>query len=239
VFSGHIVAGEQHLAEFKAAGVRSAMVTGVTETSERRAILDAYARGDLDVLVNCGILTEGYDDPPTSCVILARRIGSLSLFLQICGRVLRTCRQTGKIDAIILDLHGSSHTHGPPDEEHRWELEGDAIGRRRKPKLLDVRFCAVCQVLLEDDAVVCPGCGHARALPEAPEVLGIKLVKYARKRKEGPDERAASLGRWLKDAESQGFKPGWAYNKFKAVYGGYPSDEVKSRVAAQTHLTDR
>lgn len=232
VFSGNLKAGRQHMEEFLAAGIPCGMVDGKMEAGLRRKILDDYKAGTLRVLVNVGVLTEGFDDPPTSCVILARGIGSLSLYLQICGRALRLSPKTGKTNAMLLDLHGSSHVHGAPDEEHDWQLEGDAV-RRKIAKRLDVRFCAVCQVLLEDDATVCPECGTVRPEPVAPTVVGTKLVKYAKKRRETIDERIAYLAKMLIEARSKDYKIGWAMNKYKVVYGDYPSDVVKAGAYAQ------
>jgi DNA repair protein RadD len=207
--------------------VFSGMVTGKMDAGTRRQTIDAYKAGKLRVLVNVGVLTEGFDDPPTSCVILARAIGSLGLYLQICGRALRLSRQTGKTDTIILDLHGSSYTHGPPDEEHEWELEGEAV-KKRKAKLLDVRFCAICQALLEEDVTVCPECGTPRPEPVVPEVVGTKLVKYAQKRRESPEARTNYLVKLILEAQQNSYKLGWAYNKYKVVYGDYPPNEIKA-----------
>lgn len=93
----------QHLAEtFIRAGVRAAMVCGETLPEERRRLLRAYEQGELTVLCNVGVLTEGYDDPRTSCVILARPTQSRALFVQCLGRGLRLA--PGKRDCIVLDM---------------------------------------------------------------------------------------------------------------------------------------
>lgn len=93
----------QHLAEtFAQFEVRAAMVCGETPPEERRHLLHDYERGSLDVLCNVGVLTEGYDHPGTSCIILARPTQSRALFTQCIGRGSRLA--PGKRDCIILDI---------------------------------------------------------------------------------------------------------------------------------------
>jgi len=75
---------------FKESGVSCDMITGELPKHERRSILKAYANGEIRVLVNVAVLTEGWDDPPTSCVILLRPSSYKSTYLQMVGRGLRT-----------------------------------------------------------------------------------------------------------------------------------------------------
>src|SRR5205814_94618 len=72
---------------------------------------------------NCMVLTEGWDCPDVSCLILARPTRSLGLFRQMVGRVLRPA--PGKSDAIILDHSGSVFTLGLPDDDIEWTLDED------------------------------------------------------------------------------------------------------------------
>lgn len=97
------VAHAQHLADtFACFNVPSSVVSGETPPEERRLRLSAYERGTLAVLCNVGVLTEGYDMPATSCIILARPTQSRALFTQMVGRGTRLA--PGKRDCIILDV---------------------------------------------------------------------------------------------------------------------------------------
>lgn len=99
-----------HLADrFSRAGIRAAFISGETPLEERKRLLHDYERGSLDVLCNCGVLTEGYDAPQTSCVILARPTKSRSLFVQCIGRGTRLA--PGKRDCIILDITDNCLRH--------------------------------------------------------------------------------------------------------------------------------
>jgi superfamily II DNA or RNA helicase len=74
---------------FRAAGVKAETVHGDTPKPERRAILAAYARGDVQVVCNAMVLTRGFDAPHTSCVIVGRPTKSVNLGVQMAGRGLR------------------------------------------------------------------------------------------------------------------------------------------------------
>lgn len=224
---------ESFVTEFVAKGVAAGWVHGDMDTWQRRDALRRYASGELQVLVNVGILTEGWDDRPTSCVIIARKVGSLSLLLQIIGRGLRASPETGKVDCIIFDLHGSTHGR-EPDRDFDWSLDGDGV-RKKALETSPERFCAFCSVLLEDDATVCPDCGLERQGQTMPEVVNAELVRYAWKRREGAQERAATLARWLKEGRAKGWKEGAAYHKFQAVYGERVPTDVKALALAFCH----
>lgn len=85
------------------------VVDGAMDKEQRRATLDAYAKGEIQYLVNCQVLTEGYDAPATSCVAVARPTKSRSLYTQMVGRGLRT--HPGKEDCLILDFYGNAGKH--------------------------------------------------------------------------------------------------------------------------------
>lgn len=104
------VAHAIHLSEtFVDAGIRCAVVSGETPPEQRHTILQDYERGALEVLCNVGVLTEGYDHPATSCIILARPTQSRALFTQCIGRGTRLA--PGKMDCLILDLTDNCLKH--------------------------------------------------------------------------------------------------------------------------------
>lgn len=91
---------------FDAQGVNAACVTGSTPTLERKAIMDAYRSGDIQVLTNCDVATEGFDAPDTSCILLLKPTQSWVKFVQMVGRGLRLA--PGKEDCLVLDVAGTS-----------------------------------------------------------------------------------------------------------------------------------
>ncbi|CAO1632569.1 unnamed protein product [Parajaminaea phylloscopi] len=94
-------------AEFRQAGVDARYLHGGITAKERKSLLDGFKRGEYKVLVNCAILTEGFDLPQIDVVILARPTRSRNLFSQMIGRGLRLSPSTGKYDCLVLDLVGS------------------------------------------------------------------------------------------------------------------------------------
>lgn len=110
-----LVATAQHGADaFNEAGIPSAVVHGGTPREERRLILKKLHAGDIQVVHNCGVLTEGFDEPTVSCVVNARPTQSAPLYQQMVGRGLRPDlalppEQRG--DCLVLDVVGVSRTH--------------------------------------------------------------------------------------------------------------------------------
>ena len=76
--------------EFLKAGVKAAHIDGTTPKPERDAILEQLATEELELVSNCQVLTEGWDCPPVSCIVLARPTKSFGLYLQMVGRGLRS-----------------------------------------------------------------------------------------------------------------------------------------------------
>jgi len=74
---------------FNDAGIRADVIHGDMPSWQRREALAAYEAGEIQVLVNAMVLTEGWDSPRTKCVIVGRPTKSRSLFVQMAGRGLR------------------------------------------------------------------------------------------------------------------------------------------------------
>lgn len=95
---------------FLADGVTAEWLSGETPIKKRRQIISRLESGETQVLCNASALTEGFDCPSISCVVLARPTKSAALYIQIVGRGSRPSPQTGKKDCIVLDVAGSSET---------------------------------------------------------------------------------------------------------------------------------
>lgn len=93
-------------AEFSANGIRSAWVSGAEPIEDRRRKLRDFAEGRIQVLANCQVATEGYDNPAISCVVMGRPTKSRSLYVQMIGRGTRP--YPGKEDLLVLDVSGAS-----------------------------------------------------------------------------------------------------------------------------------
>ena len=87
---------------FNDAGITAGCVLGITPSKERKQTLRRFAKGKIRVLVNCMVLTEGFDCPQIDALIVARPTKSSLLIQQMVGRGLR--KAPGKKDCLILDL---------------------------------------------------------------------------------------------------------------------------------------
>jgi len=94
---------------FRAYDIKAAWLCGETPIDERRDILAKFAQGEIEVLTNCAVLTEGYDCPALDSIILARPTKSTLLYTQMIGRGTRT--YPGKKDCLILDVSCISTEH--------------------------------------------------------------------------------------------------------------------------------
>jgi superfamily II DNA or RNA helicase len=104
------IATAHHLAaELCKRGIPAEAVDGNTETELRRAILRRLKTGETQVVVNCAVLTEGFDEPSVSCVVVARPTRFHGLYVQMIGRGTRI--YPGKEDLMVLDIVGASSRH--------------------------------------------------------------------------------------------------------------------------------
>ncbi|WP_327724345.1 DEAD/DEAH box helicase [Streptomyces europaeiscabiei] len=109
VFTPTVATAQQAAAALQAVGIKAAPVWGDMGRDERRATLARYAAGEVQVLTNCMVLTEGFDAPHTSCIVVARPTKSPGLYVQMVGRGLRPA--PGKRDALLLDVMGAASRH--------------------------------------------------------------------------------------------------------------------------------
>jgi len=171
------VAHAAHVAEaFNAAGIPTGLIHGDLPGEERRNILAAFAKGEIRVITNVAVLTEGFDHPPISCVVLLRPSSYKSTMIQMVGRGLRTvdpAEHPGvvKTDCVVLDFGTSSLTHGTLEQDV--DLEGKTTNGEAPLKTcpaceadipLASRECPICgELLVEDEGETRDG-GHGGAL---------------------------------------------------------------------------
>jgi len=159
VFCSTVAHAEDLCQEFVDEGINAKIVTGNTDKTERREILEDLSSGDTQVVVNVSVLTEGFDSPPVSCIVLTRPCSYKSTMVQMIGRGLRIIDQNEypdivKTDCVVLDFGTSVLTHGSLEEEvnlegSQSELQGDA------PE----KVCPECNSVVPLSVRECPMCG--------------------------------------------------------------------------------
>ena len=217
--------------EFIKSGVRAEHIDGSTPKPERDASLARLASGEIELISNCMVLTEGWDMPEVACCILARPTRKMGLFRQMIGRILRPA--PGKVDAIVLDHSGAVFRHGFVEDPVEWTLDPDrhaespahtkrceAYGSR----LLECTQCGAIRVGGEP----CPSCGFLPQRPPKPVVYADgELAEVARNRTTtanvyDPATRAMWLGMLTAIAAERGYKAGWVAVNYKEKFGNWP-----------------
>jgi DNA repair protein RadD len=217
--------------EFVKAGVRAEHIDGSTPKPERDAALARLASGETEVIINCMVLTEGWDMPGVGCCILARPTKKMGLFRQMIGRVLRPAE--GKRDAIILDHSGAVYQHGLPEDHVEWTLDPDrraiapAHQARLDRKVRSLIECSQCQTL-RLGGKPCPNCGFLPKRPGQYVTLRegeLGLVENGKAK--APSNDPTTRERWhamlAAIAREHGYKPGWIAHKYCEKWGSFPA----------------
>ncbi|MEC4819242.1 MAG: DEAD/DEAH box helicase [Scytonema sp. PMC 1069.18] len=111
---------------------------GETPPLERKAILDRFRSGETPIISNCAILTEGFDCPDSEAAVIARPTASVTLWLQMIGRILRP--SPGKEFATILDMTDNWYRLGRPCDNRFWSLDPISCD----PDTFGCRCCPYC-----------------------------------------------------------------------------------------------
>lgn len=144
---------------FIRAGISCVMVHGEMGDQEREQTLLAYSSGAARVIVNVAVLTEGWDDPPTSCVILLRLSSYKSTMIQMIGRGLRIAPPEDyphlhKTHCLVLDFGISTFFHGSLEDQI------NLIGREPNPGDAPTKSCPECGGEVPLAVHECPLCAY-------------------------------------------------------------------------------
>lgn len=204
---------------FQEAGFRAAYVDGDTGRDRRRELIAALGTGELDVLCNCGLISEGVDVPAIGAAILMRPTKSLSLYLQQVGRVLRPA--PGKTRAIVLDHAGNCLRHGLPETPRQWALIAEKSKRKERHHLVRCSACGA----VSSPGPFCTNCG-APPRPEASSALEL-WVELTKTPGLAGELRGMSYQQLLTFADTpekarvvefvRGFKRGWAWHRAREL----------------------
>jgi superfamily II DNA or RNA helicase len=206
---------------FRQAGFRAAHIDSETSRDTRKRLIASLSTGDLNVLTNCGLVSEGVDVPAIGAAILLRPTQSLALYLQQVGRTLRPA--LGKDRAVILDHAGNVLRHGLPDAPRQWSLS--ALQSKTKERH-DLRRCTGCGAV-SAPGPFCSACGIPPK-PVAAEALAVWLelaktpgLAGELRRMAYPDVAAwADTPTRARIAEMvRGFKKGWAWHRTRDIEG--------------------
>ena len=128
-------------------GVKAIAIDSKTPATERRQDIEAFKKGDIQVLVNVDIFSEGFDCPDVEFVQLARPTLSLAKYLQMVGRGLRVAK--GKKNCVIIDNVGLYRVFGLPSQVWNWNamFEGKLKVGKKKETAKEREFFLMSKVL--------------------------------------------------------------------------------------------
>ncbi len=207
----------RHLCEaFLAEGVPAAHVDGSTSIKAREKIYQQLAEGKITVLSSCQALSEGFDVPSVSAIILARPTQSKALYMQQVGRGLRLSPQTDKHDCIVIDQSGNVIKHGYIEDFkvarlHRGEDSEDGEAPYKTCPLEN----SGCGAIIHAAFPKCPECSYTFPLPKRTYYVPSLQQLLS----ETDFERYQFYRQKIREAYEHNYAPGWAAHTFKDQYG--------------------
>ncbi len=145
---------------FRKAGITAEHLDATTPPDRREQILKRLRTGKTQVVVNYGILAEGWDMPVVKCAVLARPTRSRSLFMHQAGRI---SRPFGQRAPLILDHAGNCRRYGLPHWDRSFSLTETMPTKSEGTEL--VKSCENCLMVLPIGVRICPACGFAFHIP--------------------------------------------------------------------------
>lgn len=104
VFTPSVLSAQVLAAMLRYRNISAAAVSGQTGRQERRDTIRDFTDGEIRVLTNCDLLTQGFDAPGVRALYIARPTFSPSAYIQMAGRGLRGPLNGGKEECLIVDI---------------------------------------------------------------------------------------------------------------------------------------
>lgn len=207
---------------FNDSGISAYHIDGKTPPEARKMAMERFHNGELKVLTNYEIISEGLSVDGCECCILLRPTQSLILFLQSSQRCMRYA--PGKT-AIILDMVGNYKRHGLPDDDREWTLDGTVKrGKQKEQNSVHARTCEHCFRTYAGAGRICPYCNHDNGKTcqeiEADEKAELERVQaLERKQKRMEVGRAQTREELERIAKERGYRPGWVWRRLQIIEG--------------------
>ena len=226
VFCRDVKQAQKVADDFRDAGIPAGCVDGKMPEELRAARLAAHRSGELLVLTNVHLLTEGYDDPSVSCAILCAGVSTAGAYIQRVGRIVRP--YPGKTRATVIDLRGSVFLWGLPDQDRHYSLEGKKAISVGGDTSEAIRQCKVCQrVFLASEFAdaTCPSCGaKSRGKPD-PKIRREAMQKVLATHT--VEDKRRKFGELIAIGRAKNYSHKWAVMQFKIRYGHWPGKEMR------------
>lgn len=210
--------------EFKKYEINAEHLDAHSTDDERNEVLSRFRRGEIRVLCNVDLYTEGTDIPDIECICLARPTKSIGRYIQMVGR---GARPFDKKDYFLVLDHGANvNEHGFYEDNINWTLDGKKIkfakthkNKREKHKLT----CDICSCVFTGS--MCPQCHTVvvnygkkiEAMEAELKELNKKEVKYTFEDK----KRWYSMFKYEKIRLNK--SDGWLLAQYKSKFNTWPN----------------
>ena len=213
------IAHSQHIADaFNAAGVPAEHIDGTMSSQQRAKIYGRLARGETLVVSSCNALSEGFDVPAVSALLLCRPTKSRSLAFQQLGRGLRIDPNSKKTDCLVLDQAENITRFGFVEDIKAIRL---TYSKSDEPGEVPTKVCPSCSRIVHLSVMVCPDCGY-----KFPSKEKVSVTKKLERLLSAEDKAKFKFYRKkLLQGYQKKYAPGWAAVIFKEKYGYYPPDD--------------
>ena len=101
-------------------GRTATSISAATPRHYRRKLLEQFKKGDIQYVINYGVLTTGFDAPKTENIVICRPTFSEILYEQIVGRGLRGTKFGGTDKCTIIDFCDNYHRFGDQQAYNRF-----------------------------------------------------------------------------------------------------------------------
>ena len=190
LYAHSIEASKSFSNDFNQAGIVSIHVDSKTPKNERERIMQAFRDGEIQVLCNVDLISEGFDVPDCTVTILCRPTKSLVLYLQ---QSMRSMRYQPDKTAIIIDCVVNWQIHGLPYTPHNWQeyFQGGWKKARKTENTIQAKQCPDCSAMWPLNQSVCDMCGYSFGERDQDEKERIEAELVEIKQKEFQQARLA------------------------------------------------
>ena len=219
LYAHSVEASKEFAQAFNDKGIPAVHADAKTPKQEREKIMSGFRNKEFQVLCNVDLISEGFDVPDCSVVILLRPTASLVLHIQ---QSMRSMRYQPNKKATIIDHVANYTRHGIPTTEHEWTLEDRASkgSGNQAANTIPLKECMNCFGVVESKNINCPLCGHEfeveineletvdtklEKIDQESFTVSYEKIKWASKKVSDLE----TIEDYVKYADAKGYKKTW------------------------------
>lgn len=225
ILYAHSVEASKQLAEsFKSQNINAVHADSKTNKLEREKIMSDFKSGNIKVLCNVDLISEGFDVPDCTVVILVRPTASLVLHIQ---QSMRSMRFKPNKTATIIDHVNNYKLHGLPNVDREWAIEDRKKQKKKQTGEIATTECPSCFAVIQTNVKSCPMCGEKIETqanePKELENVNAELIEVNQEKFKVDYSKIRLTRKYLKKskddletledyylfAKARGYKDGW------------------------------